>query len=173
MKSDSNTLNTVGTALETNTQTNDDYIDNFYNVYQAVKINSGSNSVVNNFVSGNQHEHWTLEFMYSTDSNPLLPNMPIIDINQLVRINFLWSTGNNYFIEIFDYAGASVTTYYQYELMKPYNLTHIQVSMYNDQTSSTPTIMLKVYINGEYVFNSAQDLNPILANTPMQLWITD
>jgi len=63
--------------------------------------------------------------MYSTDSNPLLPTMPIIDINQLVRINFLWSTGNNYFIEIFDYAGASVTTYYQYELMKPYNLTHI------------------------------------------------
>ena len=132
MKSDSKTLIYVGTALETNTQTNDDQIDNFYNVYQAVKINPGSNSVINNFVSTNQHDHWTLEFMYSTDNNPFLPTIPIIDINQLVKINFLWSTGNNYYIQIVDYAGASVTSYFPFELMKPNNLTHMQVSMYND-----------------------------------------
>ena len=161
MKSDTKTLISLGTALETNTQSNDDNIDNFYNVYQAVKINSGSNSVINNLVSANQHDHWTLEFMYSTDINPLLATIPIIDINQLVKINFIQSTGNDYFIEIMDYASASVITLNPYELLKPNNLTHIQVSMYNDYVSLTPTVMLKVFINGEYVFNSAQDLNPI------------
>jgi hypothetical protein len=54
-----------------------------------------------------------------------------------------------------DYAGASVTTISPYELMKPNNLTHIQLSVYNDYLSLTPTIMLKVFINGKYAFNSA------------------
>jgi hypothetical protein len=54
-----------------------------------------------------------------------------------------------------DYASASVITLNPYELLKPNNLTHIQVSMYNDYVSLTPTVMLKVFINGEYVFNSA------------------
>ena len=70
--------------------------------------------------------------MYSTDINPLLATIPIIDINQLVKINFIYSTGNDYFIEIVDYASASVITLNPYELLKPNNLTHIQVSMYND-----------------------------------------
>lgn len=51
MKSDSKTLISLGTALETNTQSNDDNIDNYYNIYQAVKINPGSNSVITNFIS--------------------------------------------------------------------------------------------------------------------------
>lgn len=97
----------------------------------------------------------------------------MIDIYPLVKVNFLYSNGNNYFIEIVDYANPSVTTYIAYELMKPYNLTHVQISLYSDPLSVTPTVMLKVFINGEYMFNSAQNLNPIPSNVPMQLWITD
>lgn len=70
--------------------------------------------------------------MYSTDANPLLPTIPLIDIDQLVKINLLWSAGDYYFIQIIDYAAVSVNTYSPYELMKPNNLTHLQVSMYND-----------------------------------------
>ncbi len=98
MKADSNVLIPLGEALETYTHTNDDYIDNYYNVYQAVKINPGSNSVVNNFVSSNYYNHWTLEFMYSADVNPMLASIQMIDINPLVKVNFLLDTGNNYFI---------------------------------------------------------------------------
>jgi hypothetical protein len=55
--------------------------------------------------------------------------------------------------------------------MIPNNLTHVQINSYNDLGSLT--IMLKVYINGVYVFNSAQNINPIQSGVAMQLWVTD
>ena len=65
----------------------------------------------------------------------------------------MYSLGNSYSIKIDDYAGNSVQTTYAFDIMIPNNLTHIQISTYNDATY--PTIMLKVFINGVYVFNSA------------------